>query len=328
MNNREMKMSKRNWARVWAVLGALAIGSASISACDPYQEADESQPVVVGLAVIDSFYNLAYSGPAIPDTPGCTVPYPDVDQAWAATAIPGACDATAFSRGGTSVCPVLCYPPRTGPAFAPLYTGNLGGSYQTAAPTGGACTANLEQRQTPSGTYEKVCPTGETCCAATTYCNVPVGQCVVPNSGKYTYQLSSTYTLTGVVSVPPAPSDYAQFSTIAVVFNKLLDGRTIQPCYDQLTPSPVATTLCPVPPANADLRVEVGPIGGTGTDQTASFDVIYFPNNGTQYLGASIFVTPSDGSPLVAATRYHVIGNVKDQQGNTVAVDAVVETAP
>jgi hypothetical protein len=131
-----------------------------------------------------------------------------------------------------------------------------------------------------------------------------------------------------VVSVPPAPADFAQFSTIAIVFNKLLDGKTVQPCPDQNTTTPVASTLCPTPPPPANLVVEVGPVGGPLVDLTADHEVIYYPNNAQLVLGASILVQPVTGDPLPPATQYHVVGTVKDQQGNTANVDVTVITAP
>jgi hypothetical protein len=328
MNYKETKMSKRNWARLWAILGALCVGMAAISACDPYQEANTAAPQVLGVAVIDSFYNISLGGAPAEDTPGCKVPYPNVDVTWANSAFPGLCDASSPSRNIPSACPVFCYPPRTGPAFAPFFTGGLGASYQTGAATGTTCDANLVQRANTAGVFEKVCPTGGTCCAADTYCDVPVGRCVVPDNAKYTYTAQAAYAITDVVSVPPPPSDFFQFATIAIVFNKVMSGPSIQPCPDQLTTTPVATTLCPNPPPPADLRVLVGPIGGAGTDQTANFDIGYFPNSAEQYLGASIRVTPTGDLPLDPATRYHVVGNVKDQQGNSIAVDVTVDTAP
>ena len=64
----------------------------------------------------------------------CQAPYPQVDKAWADTAFPGLCNPDNLEFGIPTVCPVLCYPPRMGPGYAPLFTGNLGGSYQTVVP--------------------------------------------------------------------------------------------------------------------------------------------------------------------------------------------------
>ena len=108
---------------------AMAIMAAlSTTACDPYLAANTSQPVVLGVLMVDTNYNGLYS---IPDSAGCTVPYPQVDQTWAATAFPGLCDPANIDKGLPSLCPVQCYPPRMGPGFAPLFMGNIGGSYQT-----------------------------------------------------------------------------------------------------------------------------------------------------------------------------------------------------
>jgi hypothetical protein len=120
-------MNKRTW-----ILGALAL-TGIVFACDPYMAANTDSPQVWGVVVADT----AYMGQQVvpPNVDGCTAPYPQPSQSWADATYPGLCAPDNLAIGYPTVCPVLCFPPRMGPAFAPFFTGNLGGSYQTAANT-------------------------------------------------------------------------------------------------------------------------------------------------------------------------------------------------
>jgi hypothetical protein len=120
-------MSTRKWTLggfglVVAVLAALAV-----TACDPYVSANTAQPLVLGVTMVDTEYN----GLVPPDAPGCTAPYPQVNPTWAESAYPGLCNPANIDFGIPTVCPVQCFPPRTGPGYAPLFLGNLGSSYET-----------------------------------------------------------------------------------------------------------------------------------------------------------------------------------------------------
>ena len=123
-------MSTRNWNLGRLGLAVAALAALSITACDPYIKANTAAPVVLGAAVVDvnanefAPYAYEYFGDA------CTAPYPEPDPAWANATYPGLCDPSNLAKSIPTVCPVGCYPPRSGPAFAPFYTGNTGGSYQ------------------------------------------------------------------------------------------------------------------------------------------------------------------------------------------------------
>ena len=124
-------MSTRNWTRGGVGFVAAIMATISVTACDPYLAANKDAPVVLGVTMVDLNYNTDFNGVLPGDSPGCTAPFPQPDQAWADRVFPGLC----VAGGPTTVCPVLCYPPRTGPGYAPFFTGNLGGSYQTAGGT-------------------------------------------------------------------------------------------------------------------------------------------------------------------------------------------------
>jgi len=127
-------MSTRNWTQGGIGLAVAVLAAMTVTACDPYEKANDSAPQVIGASVIDINFNDYSPGIFAPD---CIPPYPEPDQAWADTVFPGLC----YPGGYPTVCPVECYPPRTGPAYAPFYQGNLGGSYKTAL--GGTYTYEL-----------------------------------------------------------------------------------------------------------------------------------------------------------------------------------------
>ena len=123
-------MSTRNRTLGGFGLAVAALAALSVTACDPYIAANESAPVVLGVSMTDTNYNEFVP----PDSPGCLAPYPQVDKAWADVAFPGLCNPDNAAFGIPTVCPVACFPPRMGPGYAPLFTGNLGGTYQTTLP--------------------------------------------------------------------------------------------------------------------------------------------------------------------------------------------------
>lgn len=123
-------MSTRNRTLGGLGMAVAAIVALSVTACDPYIQANKAAPVVIGVSMTDTSYNEIIQ----PDSTDCQAPYPQIDKTWADQAFPGLCNPDNVAFGIPSVCPVLCYPPRVGPGYAPLYTGNLGGSYQTVLP--------------------------------------------------------------------------------------------------------------------------------------------------------------------------------------------------
>jgi hypothetical protein len=125
-----MNISK--WIQGGTGLVAAVLAALSVTACDPYVAANTSLPAVLGAIVADVVVN-GNVPPFYAATDGCTAPYPEPDLTWAASAFPGLCDPTALARSMPTVCPVPCYPPRTGPAYAPFFQGNIGGSYQSVS---------------------------------------------------------------------------------------------------------------------------------------------------------------------------------------------------
>ena len=123
-------MNTRNRTLGGFGIAVAALAILSVTACDPYIAANNAAPVVLGVSMTDTNYNEIVP----PDAPGCLAPYPQVDKAWADVAFPGLCNPDNAAFGIPSVCPVVCFPPRMGPGYAPLFTGNLGGTYQTTLP--------------------------------------------------------------------------------------------------------------------------------------------------------------------------------------------------
>jgi hypothetical protein len=134
-------MNKRNttWGRVGAAVAAASL--LAVTGCDPFIGANTAAPVVLGAAVVDvtgatsfgwTVPPFGYNFPAIPDLDnGCFTPYPEPDLDWATSLYPGLCVPQNAVDFLPTVCPVSCFPPRSGPAYAPLFTGDLGGSYLT-----------------------------------------------------------------------------------------------------------------------------------------------------------------------------------------------------
>ena len=266
-------MSTRNRTLGGFGLAVAALAALSVTACDPYIAADKSAPVVLGVSMTDTSFNEIVP----PNAPGCLAPFPQVDKTWADKVFPGLCNPDNLDFGIPTVCPVVCFPPRTGPGYAPLFTGNLGGSYQTVLP----------------GTF-----------------------------ATFTYAVLPAYTLGALSPVPPVydNQDFGAtftYGTIRILFNKLLDPKTVQP--DPL--------ICQPPTGTGALRVT-----RNGTDVTSTHAVCYNPNSDTTYWGASITVTSPDIDPgagaevLLPNSTYRVVGAVQDQQGNSLDVDVTVIT--
>ncbi len=283
-------MSTLNTKKGMVGLAVAALAALSVTACDPYIQANKSAPVVIGVAVVDMMANQAIpiAAPSLGDT--CVPPYPTPDSTWAASAFPGLCNPDNLAKGFPTVCPVMCYPPRSGPAYAPFYQGNLGGAYQYTIPGG-----------TASYTYE------------------------LPADGKFT-----------VRHVPPgyapAPNDAFKFAQIYIAFNKLMDGRSIQP-----NPNDPARCI-PATGANGPKVYKITPASsaGIGTDvtETELWSICYDPNSAATYWGGAMTLTPNSNRSaatnpgLTPDTKYTVQAVVLDQQGNSVTVDVTVITDP
>jgi hypothetical protein len=289
-------------------LAAVATAVLAFSACDPYEGANTAQPTILGVAVIDANFNEVN----VVDTgTTCTPAYPEPDQTWAASAWPGLCVTSNYENGVASVCPVTCYPPRVGPAFAPFYTGNLGGSYQCANYAGLPITPpnNLCGGASATVTYQSMVPAG------------------------------GNWVLNGVTVAPVTDNFWGAeylFAQVRILFNKMLNGATVQP--DPL--------VCDAKVASASdptfVSVFFNPVAADaadGADVTADFDVCYNPNAATSYWGASIQATcrslgtspacPDAASPALAPNaKYTIRGLVRDQDGNQATVSVVIRTVP
>lgn len=309
------------------ILGAaLAAVLVTTSACDPYQADNKSQPIVIGAAAIDAFFNEVVPLPNMDPTNGFPVfvipfQYPEPDRAWASTAFPGLCVPANAALGIITICPVSMFPPRTGPAYAPFYLGTNSGGYNCA---------NGQANPTEPNEVQPVPPVTP----AVSHPIMPVNNTCV--GGTYSYALPplNLFSVTNIppdivtLSTGPNLSDFL-FIQFRVQFNKLLNGKTIEP-----TPgtgaAKVATSGDPtfVAVTQQDLSVTGAPVVNV-TCTTANvtpagcpagtFIVHYVPNSAVSYYGGSISAEPVDGV-LLPNHRYLVGGVVQDQQGNQVTV--------
>jgi hypothetical protein len=124
----------------------------------------------------------------------------------------------------------------------------------------------------------------------------------------FTYELPLAYVLTGYpIYVDDQDSGtFFDYSQIKIVFNKLMNPKSIQP--DPNIAKPPATLK----------------IFEDAVERTESFSVVYNPNSETDYWGAAIDITAQEG--LNPNARYRIIGVVEDQQGNQLNVDVTVFT--
>jgi len=119
------------------------------------------------------------------------------------------------------------------------------------------------------------------------------------------------------------------FAATRVIFNKLMDGSTIQTDPVNLTP----------PPAS-DLKIDetVGAVTTTicnpnGTPAVpCQFDVWYDPSSPTPNYGASMVLVPGagyNGGLLLPNATYHItVSTVQDHQARTIPIDVTVSTIP
>jgi hypothetical protein len=275
----------------------------TVTGCDPYQAPNKSTPIVIGAAAIDANFNavVPYPGPTFS---GVTFPYPEPDPTWANANFPGLCDPANALVGITTVCPVSPFPPRTGPAYAPFFTGNLNGSYN--------CYNSPPSEATPAN---NACGT----------------------TGTFNYSLPAN----GIFRVLAVPydtvtllgTDFA-FIQFRVLFNKLMNGKTIEPVPgtgvaktdtgDGLFVRVTKQALLPVGSPEIDVTCTAANVTASGCP-AGTFTVSYVPNSAVSYFGGSIAVEPVD-FVLEPATTYRVSGVVADQQGNQATVNTVFVT--
>jgi hypothetical protein len=303
--SKETKMKKSS-----LILGsALAAVLVAVTGCDPYVSPNKSQPIVIGAAAIDAYFNEVVPYPG--DVNTIPFPYPEPDYTWAATAFPGLCDTANAAVGITTVCPVSPFPPRTGPAYAPFYLGNNAFSYTCA------------NGQTPAAGVEVVAPVNNTCVA-----------------GTYTASLPTD----GVFEVSDVPYDQVTlfngdflFVQFRVLFNKLLNGKTIEPVagsgraktvaegdptFVQITQQDLSVVGAP----EVNVTCTAANVNPDGTCPAGTFTVSYVPNSAVSYFGGSISLEPVD-FVLLPNHLYRVTGLVQDQQGNNANVIAHFTTS-
>lgn len=278
-------MSKHNGMFGGFGLAAVAAAALGLAGCTEYEDPREGTPHVIGVLVGDLNFNEAVPVPNAGEcVPGSgEAPYPEPD---AARIPPGLCG------GITSICPVSCFPPRMGPAYAPLYTGGTSVTY--------ACDTSFGDPRCPAG-----------------------------GSGSYTVSVPSpdplngeVYVLTGVRATTytddsTPPLDFL-FGQIRILFNLLMDPASIEP----IPNSGVAAS---------GITVEAGLTGGALADITAASDVTYIPVSPTSSWGATMSVIPPpDGvtGGLTPGWTYRITGDVRDQKGNPLTFLVEVQTAP
>ncbi len=303
--SKETKMKKSS-----LILGsALVAVLVAATGCDPYVAPNKEQPIVIGAAAIDAFFNEAVPYPGNNDT--IPFPYPEPSHSWAATAYPGLCVPANATDGITTICPVSPFPPRTGPGYAPFYLGNNSFSYTCA-----------------NGQVSDATPVNDTCV-----------------SGTYTAALPTVFAVTNVpyasvklyagAIAPSAITDFL-FVQFRVLFNKLLNGKTIEPepgsgrakTATEASPTFVRITSqdLSVPGAlEVDVTCTDANVLPTGACPSSTFTVSYVPNSAVSYFGGSIALEPVRGV-LQPNTIYRVTGIVQDQQGNTADVAATFTT--
>lgn len=201
------------------------------------------------------------------------------------------------------------------------------------------------------------CPAGESCVyptdqasGSTATCNpTPVGQ-LAPDAGciyhlprragaiwgpGYPGEVSGTWTVAnapvgaGSIGWPGTGSGFVwAFGQIRVIFNKLMDGATIQT-------DPTVTT----PPAGSDFKIveTIGAVNTTVCDPNGTpavpcqFDVYYDPSSPTPNYGSAMVVQPSsyNGGLLLPGASYHITATtVKDHQARAIPIDVTVTTVP
>lgn len=264
-------------------MAVAAVVALSVTACDPYTKANTAAPTVIGVSLTDTIYNEI----APPNYLGCNAPYPEVDKTWADQAFPGLCNEENAQFGIPSVCPVNCFPPRMGPGYAPLFTGNIGGSYQTTLPGQGA-------------TYNYTIPAAWALGAL--------------NPVPPLYQNDDAETL-------------FTYGTIRILFNKLLEPGSVQPnplrCDEHGTgPNAIKVFL---DGTDVTETHNVCYIPNSDTEYWGASITVTSPNviDVASYLGSP---TPVFVPILVNNSTYRVTGTVTDQQGNTAPVDVTVRT--
>jgi hypothetical protein len=290
-----MNMSNvRHWKV--SLLGAVIATAMLATACDPYLGANTAKPVVLGVMVIAgtpqnrnwNFPMSAIGEPAV--CPG-GLRYPPASGTWFAATYPqgkGNC-----GDGTTTLvaCPEDCWPPRSGPAYAPYFLGDTSGSYGCAIPGDPRCSG---------GNYSYATS------ASYSVADVPPGTVDDPNVALL-----------------------LRFNRFWIQFNKSMDGSTIQNLPAGATQGRDCVAAAGIT-VTRQLPTDAAPVDITALMNVcyipSSSNVSWGSAMSAQYkfTGTSNTTAPA----LEANTTFVVAGTVKDQQGNSLPVSATFVTGP
>ncbi len=288
--------------KLWkaSVLATAVVALAgTVAGCDPYIGANTAKPVVLGTIVVasSSTTNRNYNydigqlfPPAVcPGTPAAQpYPYPAATYNWFKTTYPGG---TGNCGDGTdpslTLCPETCWPPRTGPAFAPYFLGDTGASYG--------------------------CDTSDPRC--------------VGGKFTYTTSSSYTITNIQPGIIPAACIGLSmKWNQLRIVFNKEMDGSTIQTLAANTTAGATCDAAPGIVVTKKGLTDAV-PVDVTAAMNVCYVPSSSNVNWGASMTVQPRVIAPATSSlPLDADTTYHVTGTVKDHQGNSLDVDATFVT--
>lgn len=289
-------MSKNRHWKV-SLLGSAVVALATlVTACDPYLGANNAAPVVIGTMVIagtpgNRNYNFDYNVVGQPSVcPGDRLPYPEASGTWFNNTFPqgkGNCG------DGTSIlvaCPEGCFPPRTGPAFAPYYLGDTSASYGCADPLDPRCSGGKYSYAT-SSSY--------------TITEIPPDTI---DSWEFALLL--------------------RFNRFQILFNKAMDGSSIQKLPANATTGRdcfaadgiVVTRQLPTDTAPVDVTplFNVCYVPSSSNLNWGSSMMVQY-----KFTGTSNTTAPA----LEPSTTFNVSGTVKDQSGNSLPVNATFVTS-
>jgi len=282
--------------RHWKVslLGSAVVAVATlVTACDPYLAANTAAPSVLGIMVVPGAsanrnYNFVVDQPAV--CPG-GLPYPEVSGTWFNNTYPGGKGNCGDGTVILPACPQDCWPPRTGPGFAPYYLGSTAASYGCADPADPRC---------PGGKYSYATS------AAYTLTNIP------PLN-------------TGAVNDNPILGTY-RYNQMRILFNKGMLGSSIQ----KLPENATAGALCDAADGITVTRqgpTDAAPVDETLLFNVCYVPSSSNLNWGASMTAQYRIVTGTSAPPLQPLTTYVVSGTVKDQQGNSLPVSATFTTS-
>lgn len=314
--------------RTFGAIGAALLSAIATAGCTNYIEANEPAPQILGVMVQDVNDNETLSpGFCSTNFQTCTA---DADcTGYCSTATLEACAADADCNGTTTALGFCSSTATWGCAVDADCPGFCVG----ATATGCAADEDCPPGDTCDTTTGQTCDTatGQTCVTA------PAQTCTFnansfawpypPRDGQMfaegyvgnpvaspaTWSLGAAAPFAGGIPSGPWPSPkYGPFlfGKPRIIFNKLLDGPSIQP-----------------DPAVCDPTANFTVTAAPGGDVTADFGVCYDPSSPTSAYGAAVVLVPAAGR-LRSGTTYSIVGTVLDKQARNTDVDFTIVTAP